>query len=50
MMLPPLTDEKFKQATEAIEKGTVTVAQIKSKYVLSTTQEKALELMEGLKK
>ena len=50
MMLPPITEEAFKKATEAVEKGTVTVAQIKGKYVLSTVQEKALELMQGLKK
>lgn len=46
---PIITDEEFKQATEAVEKGTATVAQIKGKYVLSTVQEKALELMQGLK-
>lgn len=48
MMLPPITDEAFEKATEAVEKGTVTVAQIKAKYVLSTTQEKALELLQGV--
>lgn len=50
VMLPPITDEAFKKATEAVENKKVTVAQIKAKYVLSIEQEKALELMEGLKK
>jgi hypothetical protein len=50
IMLPPLAEESFKKATEAVEKGTVTVSQIKAKYVLTTAQEKALELMQGIKK
>jgi hypothetical protein len=44
-----ITDEAFEKATEAIRNGSVTVAQVKAKYVLSTVQEKALELIEGLK-
>ena len=49
MMLPPLTEDAFVKAQEAVEKGTVTLAQIKNKYVLSTLQEKALMVIEGLK-
>jgi hypothetical protein len=49
MMLPPITDEAFEKATEAIRNGKATIAQVKAKYVLSTVQEKALELIEGLK-
>jgi len=50
MMLPPMSEDVFKKASEAIENKKATVAQIKSKYVLSTVQEKALELIEGLNK
>lgn len=49
MMLPALTDEAFEKAKIAVEKKEFTLAQIKTKYVLSTVQEKALELIEGLK-
>jgi hypothetical protein len=49
MMLPPITDEAFEKATEAIRNGKATINQVKAKYVLSTVQEKALELIEGLK-
>lgn len=49
MMLPPLTDAGFVKAQEALGGNTVTLAQIKGKYALSTVQEKALMLIEGLK-
>lgn len=49
LMLPPLTDEGFVKAQEALSNKTVTLEQIKNKYVLSTVQEKALMLIAGLK-
>jgi hypothetical protein len=49
IMLPPLTDSGFVKAQEALSNKTVTLAQIKAKYVLNTVQEKALELIAGLK-
>ena len=48
IMLPPLTEEQFVKAQEALSKKTVTLEQIKAKYVLSTVQEKALMLIAGL--
>lgn len=50
IMLPALTEDKFEKAKEAVENGKATLLQIKSKYVLSTVQEKALELLEGVNK
>jgi len=49
MMLPPLTDSGFVKAQEALSNKTVTLEQIKNKYVLSTVQEKSLMLIAGLK-
>jgi len=49
IMLPPLTEEQFVKAQEALSNKTVTLEQIKAKYVLSTVQEKALMLIAGLK-
>jgi len=49
IMLPPLTDSGFVKAQEALSNKTVTLEQIKNKYVLNTLQEKALMLIEGLK-
>ena len=49
MMLPPLTDSGFVKAQEALSNKTVTLDQIKNKYVLNTLQEKALMLIAGLK-
>jgi len=49
IMLPPLTEEQFIKAQEALSNKTVTLEQIKAKYVLSTVQEKALMLIAGLK-
>ena len=49
LMLPPLTDAGFVKAQEALSNKTVTLEQIKGKYVLSTVQEKALMLIAGLK-
>lgn len=50
MMLPALSNEMFEKAQVALEKKETTLERIKSKYVLSTVQEKALELIEGIKK
>jgi len=49
IMLPPLTEEQFVKAQEALSNKTVTLEQIKAKYVLSTVQESALMLIAGLK-
>ena len=49
IMLPPLTEEQFIKAQEALSNKTVTLEQIKGKYVLSTVQESALMLIAGLK-
>jgi len=49
IMLPPLTEEQFVKAQEALSNKTVTLEQIKTKYVLSTVQESALMLIAGLK-
>ncbi len=50
IMLPALSNDLFEKAQIALEKKETTLDRIKSKYVLSTVQEKALELIEGIKK
>lgn len=49
-ILPMITEEAFKRAQEAIENKKVTLKQVKTKYLLSNVQEKALELLEGVNK
>lgn len=48
IMLPPLTEERFVKAQEALRNKTVTLEQIKAECVLSTVQESALRLIAGL--
>ena len=50
IMLPALSNDLFEKAQIALEKKETTLERIKSKYVLTTVQEKALELIEGVKK
>lgn len=45
---PIITDAEFEEEKEALSNKTVTLEQIKTKYVLSTVQEKALMLIAGL--
>ena len=45
---PIITDAEFEEEKEALSNKTVTLEQIKAKYVLSTVQEKALMLIAGL--
>lgn len=40
----PLTDERFKAALEAIDRGDYTVAQLKEKYALTNAQLKEIKL------
>lgn len=57
MMLPALTDEVFNNLKDALARGEssqkwgckITLAEIKKRFVLSTIQEKAFELIEGIK-